>query len=381
MAKHPSHHARAVAAEALGKIGDEGGADALMQGLLDKSVMVRVQSIRALSLVMKEKSEMFCDQMRRDGERLVRAEAIRSFGTAKLNKRVSQLVDIARSDKDPLMRASAVEALGMLKDPAVAPALIAALRDPDFTVATAAVGALGAQADAAAVPALVEAYGARPEREFVDVKLEVLRVLGELKATSAQPLLLEAASHDDLRVRNAAVETLIKLELPPPTIPSERTVHEASFDPSRKKQLAPPAGIRHAVIATRHGTIEVELFGDDAIQTVANFVHWAKTGFYKKSTIHRVVPNFVIQGGDPRGDGSGDAGFTIPAETSRYHYDTGFLGIADAGKDTGSCQWFITLSPQPHLDGRYTIFGRVTKGMDVAWKIDQGDVFDVKIVD
>jgi cyclophilin family peptidyl-prolyl cis-trans isomerase len=93
-----------------------------------------------------------------------------------------------------------------------------------------------------------------------------------------------------------------------------------------------------------------------------------------------VVPNFVVQGGDPRGDGSGDAGFTIPAEVSQHRYAAGYLGIADAGKDTGSCQWFITLSPQPHLDGRYTVFGRVTKGMENVWKIDQGDTFDVQIL-
>jgi len=135
------------------------------------------------------------------------------------------------------------------------------------------------------------------------------------------------------------------------------------------------------VIDTRHGDIEVELFGDDAIQTVANFINLARQGFYKNLTTHRVVPNFVVQGGDPRGDGSGDAGYTVPAEVTQHRYDTGYLGIADAGKDTGSCQWFITLSPQPHLDGRYTIFGKVTKGMDAVWKIDQGDSFNVKILD
>jgi HEAT repeat protein/cyclophilin family peptidyl-prolyl cis-trans isomerase len=378
---HPSPHVRATAAEALGKIDQKDGRDALMQGLLDKSVMVRIQSIRALALILGEESEMFCDQMRRDGERLVRAEAIRCYGAAGLTKRASQLDEIARTDKDPLMRASAVSALGQLKDDSVPPMLVPPLRDPDFTVATAAVEAIGVQAYQAAVPAVMEAYRARPEREFVDVQLEAVRVLGDLGALEAQPLLVEATSHEDVRVRVAAVESLKKLNLPAPELPSERTFHEAAFDLARKKQLAPPQGTRHAVIGTRHGYIEVELFGDDAVQTVANFIHLAKGGFYKGLTIHRVVPNFVVQGGDPRGDGSGDAGYTVPAEVSRHHYDAGYLGIADAGKDTGSCQWFITLSPQPHLDGRYTIFGRVTKGMDAVWKIDQGDKFDVKILD
>jgi len=208
-----------------------------------------------------------------------------------------------------------------------------------------------------------------------------VRVLGDLGTIEAQPVLVEATTHEDVRVRVAAVESLKKLGLPAAELSAERTFHEAAFDRARKKQLAPPLGMRHAVIGTRHGNIEVELFGDDAIQTVANFIHLAKAGFYKGLTMHRVVPNFVVQGGDPRGDGSGDAGYTVPAEVSRYHYDAGYLGIADAGKDTGSSQWFITLSPQPHLGGRYTIFGRVTKGMDAVWKIDQGDKFDVKILD
>ncbi len=378
--EHRSHHGRAAAAEALGKIDDENGKDALAQGLLDTSVMVRIQSIRALAEILGENAEMFCDQMRRDGQRLVRAEAIRSYGIAGLVKRASQLDEIVRTDKDPMMRAAAVEALGMLEDDKIAPMLVPALRDADFTVATAAVIAIGEQNYQAATTALVDAYRARPEREFVDVQLEAVRVLGDLGALTAEPLLVEATSHDDVRVREAAVASLKKLGLTAPTLPSQRSFHEAAFDPSRKKQ-PPPSGTRHAVIATRHGALEVELFGDDAIQTVANFIHLAKSGFYKKLTMHRVVPNFVVQGGDPRGDGSGNAGYTVPAEVSRHQFGEGYLGIADAGKDTGSCQWFITLSPQRHLDGRYTIFGRVTKGMDVVWKIDQGDAFDVKILD
>ncbi len=378
---HKSQHVRAAAAEALGKIKEKDGKDALAQGLLDPSAMVRLQSIRALALILGDKSEMFCDQMRRDGARLVRAEAIRSYGDANLTKRAPELDQIARGDKDPMMRAAAVEALGLLKDASVLPMLPPALRDPDFTVAATAATSIGEQKDKTAVAALMDAYRARPEHEFVDVQIEIVRVLGELGAVEAEPLLTEATSNDDVRVRVAAVEALKKLGLATPELPSERSFHEAAFDRTRKKQLAPPSGTRHAVIFTRHGPIEVELFGDDAIQTVANFITLAKAGFYKKLTLHRVVPNFVVQGGDPRGDGWGDAGYTVPAEVSRHHYDEGYLGIADSGKDTGSCQFFITLSPQRQLDGRYTIFGRVTKGMENVWEIDQGDQFDVKILD
>jgi HEAT repeat protein/cyclophilin family peptidyl-prolyl cis-trans isomerase len=382
LTSHSLADVRATAAEALGKIGEKGARDALMQGQLDTSVLVRTHCVRALAECLGEKSEMFIDQASKDGSRLVRAEAIACYGRAKLNKRAGMLNEVAQKDKDPMIRAAAVEALGQLKDDAVPPLLPPKLNDPDYTVAAAAVAAIGEQKYRAAVPALVTAYHAPRGREFVDVQLETVRVIGELGATEAESLLVEATLHEDYRVREAATASLTKLGRTPEPASSLRADRELSYDRSRRKLLAPPTGIRHAVIATSRGDIEVELYGDDAIQTVANFLSLARKGFYHDLTIHRVVPNFVVQGGDPRGDGSGDSGYTVPAEVSQLQYDApGYLGIADAGKDTGSCQWFITMSAQPHLSGRYTIFGKVTKGMDAVWKIDRGDTFDVKVVD
>jgi cyclophilin family peptidyl-prolyl cis-trans isomerase len=88
--------------------------------------------------------------------------------------------------------------------------------------------------------------------------------------------------------------------------------------------------------------------------------------------VHRVVPDFVIQDGDPTGTGSGGPGWTIRCEYNRLRYETGMVGMALSGKDTGGSQWFVTLSPQPHLNGRYTIFAQVTRGLDVAGRITQG---------
>jgi cyclophilin family peptidyl-prolyl cis-trans isomerase len=96
---------------------------------------------------------------------------------------------------------------------------------------------------------------------------------------------------------------------------------------------------------------------------------------------HRVVPNFVIQGGDPRGDGWGGPGYTIRSEFSPIPFDAGVIGMASAGKDTEGSQWFVTHSPQPHLDGRYTVFGRVTGGLDVVHKIQVDDrIFDITLI-
>jgi cyclophilin family peptidyl-prolyl cis-trans isomerase/HEAT repeat protein len=381
LTNHASHHARAQAAMALEQIADKNARDALSQGLLDRSTMVRIHSIRAMSVALQARSEMYIDQMRADGSRLVRAEAIECYGHAGLAKRTKELVKIAHDDKDPMMRVAAMHALGKFKDASIASQLAPFMLDPDFTVAAAATEAMAIFKYRAAVPGLVEAYYMAGEREFVDVELEAVRALGDLNAVEADTVLVQAVSHPDIRVRTLASEMLVKMGKTPPALPAARQLYESSFDRSRRKTLHPPMGIHRAVIKTGRGDVEVELFGDDAIQTVANFIAWSKQGFYRKLTTHRVVPNFVVQGGDPRGDGSGDAGFTIPAEVSRHRFDEGYLGIADSGKDTGSCQWFITLSPQPHLSGRYTIFGRVTKGMENVGKIDQGDTFDVKILD
>jgi cyclophilin family peptidyl-prolyl cis-trans isomerase len=128
-----------------------------------------------------------------------------------------------------------------------------------------------------------------------------------------------------------------------------------------------------ATIATTRGTIRVRFFGADAPLTVANFVQLARRRYYDGSLFHRVVPNFVAQDGDPRGDGSGGPGYAIRDELNRRWYDRGAVGMALSGPDTGGSQYFLTHSPQPHLDGHYTVFGHVVAGLDVLDAIVQGD--------
>ncbi len=129
-----------------------------------------------------------------------------------------------------------------------------------------------------------------------------------------------------------------------------------------------------AIVSTTKGDITFSLYPVEAPGSVANFVELAKEGFYNNKTFHRVVPNFVAQGGCPRGDGWGSLDYTIRSEFSPLKYDDeGWVGMASAGKDTEGVQWFITHSPTPHLDGRYTIFAKVTDGMDVVHQLTIGD--------
>lgn len=141
-----------------------------------------------------------------------------------------------------------------------------------------------------------------------------------------------------------------------------------------------------AIIETAKGTMKVKFYEKDAPNTVANFVKLAKSGFYDGLTFHRVIPDFVIQGGCPRGDGTGGPGYTIKCELdgdNQYH-DRGVLSMAHAGRDTGGSQFFICHNREntQHLDRHHTCFGRVYEGLEVIDKIRQGDkILKITIVD
>jgi peptidyl-prolyl cis-trans isomerase B (cyclophilin B) len=130
-----------------------------------------------------------------------------------------------------------------------------------------------------------------------------------------------------------------------------------------------------AVIALdKGGEITIEFFPDDAPKTVENFVTLAKKGFYDNLTFHRVVPGFVVQGGDPKGDGTGGPGYNIKAEFNKNKHVRGSLAMArSAQPDSAGSQFYITYGPQPHLDGSYTVFGKVVSGMEHVDKIKPGD--------
>ncbi len=165
------------------------------------------------------------------------------------------------------------------------------------------------------------------------------------------------------------------------------TVIDPATDIKKKKTAAPKATDwmtlqslspnAVAVVKTPHGTIKMQLLTRNAPISVANFVSLARSGFFNGKIFHRVVPNFVIQTGCPRGDGYGSLDFTIPSELTPMHYDSeGYVGMASAGNHTECSQWFITQSPTPHLDPNYTIFAKVVEGMDVVQMMEVGDAVE-----
>jgi len=141
---------------------------------------------------------------------------------------------------------------------------------------------------------------------------------------------------------------------------------EMQIDPKKTYQ---------ATVDTSRGAIQIQFYPQHAPKTVNNFVFLAKEGFYDGITFHRVIGNFMIQGGDPTGTGRGGPGYRFEDELkgNPLTHDTGVLSMANAGPNTNGSQFFITHSPQPHLNGKHTVFGKVVNGMDVVNAIRQGD--------
>jgi peptidyl-prolyl cis-trans isomerase B (cyclophilin B) len=136
-----------------------------------------------------------------------------------------------------------------------------------------------------------------------------------------------------------------------------------------------------ATIETEKGNLVLELFASDVPMTVNNFVFLAGEGFYDGTTFHRVIPDFMAQGGDPTGTGTGNPGYSFPDEFTEHTHVTGALSMANSGPDTNGCQFFITYAPQPHLDGKHSVFGQLIEGMDVLKKLENGDVMKRVIIE
>ncbi len=151
---------------------------------------------------------------------------------------------------------------------------------------------------------------------------------------------------------------------------------------SYPEMVIDPAKTYQATIKTDKGDIELDLFAADAPQTVNNFVFLARDNFYDGLTFHRVIGGFMSQGGCPRGDGRGGPGYRFGDETmgNPHKHETGSLSMANAGPSTNGSQFFICHAPQPHLDGKHTVFGQVTSGQNVVTSLSNGDVITEVVI-
>ncbi len=277
-------------------------------------------------------------------------------------KRVGEIAPYLRH-AEPKVKRATLDALAELKSPLAADRVRPFLHSQDPFLASAAANAAGKMGDKESIPAIRQlATKAETEPGIAEGIADALVSLG---ARDAEVELRAWLNGPHRHLRIVAAKALTKLTGAPVVAP-EVELPETPWNPPYLPQGA------KVMIRTEKGDIEVALFSESPL-TSGNFYALAQRGFYRNLTFHRIVPDFVAQGGDPRGDGAGGPGYTIRCEVNHKPYARGVVGMALSGPDTGGSQFFITHSPQPHLDGRYTAFGQVISGQDVVDRLLEGD--------
>jgi len=347
--------------------------DLLLDLLSDSSAAMRGAAIRALARIDPDTLLAALSGLDPDPDWTVKAAEVAALAVLPPERARARL-GVLSQDQDARVVSAVVAVLVTSKAPGSETTLIEQLDADDFAVRAAAARGLGELEAASSVPALVEAYRAADGDSAYAARAAMLSALATLDPMVARPLLEDALRDRNwaVRVRAAALLTEsganVAEEVMRPA-PAGRAIADQEW-----QALVSPRFSPHAYVETDLGVVEIELAILDAPLTVANFVALARAGFFDGVAIHRVVPDFVVQGGDPRGDGEGGPGYTIRDEINMRPYLRGTVGMALDWADTGGSQFFITHSPQPHLDGRYTVFGHVVAGMDVVDRLTPGEV-------
>jgi cyclophilin family peptidyl-prolyl cis-trans isomerase/HEAT repeat protein len=372
---------RLEAAEAFGILADEGSVDLLLELLSDRDPGVRGVALRTLARVDSGTFLTALAGLEADRHWRVRVALADALGTLPPERALPRLT-VMLGDSDARVLPAVIGAMASTGSPDLEGVLVDRLRADDFAVRTASAEAIAGLNLASALDPLIQAYrDAMDDRTYV-ARAAMLRVITQLDPQAARPLLEGALTDPEWAVRVHARELLVELgdDVDPAAIrpaPARRPADDPVW-----ASLSAPRFSPQVFLETDRGTIEIELAILDAPQAVASFMALARQGFFNGVAIHRVVPDFVVQDGDPRGDGSGGPGYTLRDEINQRPYLRGTVGMALDWEDTGGSQFFVTHSPQPHLDGIYTVFGRVVNGMDVVDRLVAWDVVrEVRIWD
>ena len=345
----------------------------LVQDLIsDDWPAMRAAALRAAAEIDRDMFTLTLSGLETDRHWMVRAALVDVLGTLSPELALER-VTAAFSDEDRRVVPAALRALVRLKAPDAAKVVLAHLKEEDYVIRETAATLVKELKPEGGLEALREAYKAGDPDSAYGARAAAIDAMAAY-AEEARDAVRAALSDRDWAVRVHAVDILAKLD---PSADYRHDIRPAPGMPPAPyddPMLAAPPYSPHVFIETGKGTIEFELSVLDAPQTTRNFMALARKGYFNGLQVHRVVPNFVVQDGDPRGDGEGGPGYTIRDELNERPYLRGTVGMALAWRDTGGSQFFITHSPQPHLDGRYTVFGHVVNGMDVVDRIQIGDV-------
>jgi cyclophilin family peptidyl-prolyl cis-trans isomerase/HEAT repeat protein len=364
---------RAEAILAASNVGVDTTQDVFVDLLADRSPVVRSAALQAFAKGDDDTFMTILSGLDPDQHWSVRAQLAATLGTKVRDRALPRLTEMLK-DPDSRVIPAVLTALTKLKAPDVANTLIQALNNDDFVVRSSAANNIADLKPDGAVEPLIAAYKRAQGDEAYSARAAALAALAKYGAAAAVSTLRSALADKDWAVRVRAAELLKTLD------PAVDAAHAIRPAPSRRavqydtSSLVNPAVSPHVFFETDKGTVEIELDVLDAPLTCDNFVALVGNGYFEGLTIHRLVPDFVAQGGDPRGDSEGGPGYTIRDELNEQPYLRGTVGMALDWRDTAGSQFFITYSPQPQLDARYTVFGRVISGMDVMDKLAQGDV-------
>ncbi len=374
-----------TAAESLGRLGSAAAAaTAPLAELASDSAAasaLRAAALDALAAVDPARARDLAAALSGAADWRLRAAAGRV--PARLPDRADEL-RARLADRDPRVVANVLLAAIDDAGDSLAPLrslLVEESGHPDVIVRAEAIAALGRLRDPALLPLLLDAYQRARADTLDDAALAALDALGGLRSPTLAPeraLFARFPRPDDslLRLRAAALFGDAAREAWGEPLPIDTGLGHDDYRRLVERWVAPHyrgAPLPRARIETDRGAIDLVLLADQAPLTVASLARLAARGYFDGQRWPRVVPNFVVQGGDPRGDTSGGPGYSIRDEINRERYAPGSLGMALAGPDTGGSQFFVTHSAQPHLDGTYTLFGRTVAGLEVTHRLLPGD--------
>jgi len=336
------------------------------------------EGLKYISGIKKGRAVAFIDSVLTGASSFVRAACAESYslvGDANVVPRLATLFN----DEDPLVRRTALEKLLALDTNNVDFYIKTALYDRDFTVVWQAIDHIK-QNKLTSYLSVLNTMMSRGAEIDVDLRRAMVEVSGAFLEDSpsdpdAMKILINGTLDPEYIVRMDAIavyKTVLEEDRSEMAPPAKTRISESDIESALVNFQTNPT----VSMITERGEIVMELNLEAAPLTVLNFMDLARTGFYDGLSFHRVIPNFVAQGGDPRGDGWGGAEHFIRCEYSDEKYRRGTVGIATSGKDSGGSQFFFTLSPQPHLEGRYTIFAQVIDGMEVVDRIVVGDIIE-----
>lgn len=362
--------------EALTAVGARESTDVMVELVTHRSPRLRGAAVRGLAELDPQLFLVVLSGLPPDPQWEVRADLARAFAMVDPDVaafRLTMLLD----DQDRRVIPAVLRGLVAVGAPNAEEVLLGHLLDEDVVVRKTAAALLGDLVARAAVEPLALAYRAAATEPAYLARAAAVDSLAKIGGPIALEVLHEALGDADWAVRLRAAEHLGNIE---PSMDAATVIRPAPsrfpVEAYRTAELITPSVSPHVFIDTDRGTIQLELAVNEAPLTADNFMRLARSGFYNGLLIHRVVPNYVVQAGDPRSDSEGGPGYTIRDELSPLPYVRGTVGMALDWADTGGSQFFVTTTPQPQLDGRYPAFGRVIDGMDIVDQLQAGDVIN-----